>query len=353
MNSSLNSSSNAVTHPNPLPSNEDGGINPIIRTCHIIICILAISGNSLTILMFAKERKLLKKEYNILILTLAIADVLTAINVITSPAFVLGDAFPYPTTPLLGEIVCRLIWGRAVIFHLVFFSVYITLFLTAERWCAVVKPYQYVDIFSRRKVLGYIFFSWVWSILLMARHLKDTVYIPSSKQICQFRKEAVGSFLTVFWDASQVSLKMLFPCLAIIGLYIHMIVRTKKSPFASLASKVKLRGKITRMVGVASVMLITLYIPNQVIYLLNAAGKAKFDTPFHHFTSLLTFMTTCINLFIYGVSNRNFQSRYRKIVFAMCPRRLRQGGRVDVTDAANDESQIHVRPGARESILDL
>lgn len=40
-------------------------------------------------------------------------------------------------------------------------------------------------------------------------------------------------------------------------------------------------------------------------------------------------------------------------MFAMCPRRLRHGGRVDVTDAVNDESQIHVRPGARESILDL
>lgn len=80
-----------------------------------------------TTLLFVRERRLLEKSYNVLILTLAIADVMTAILLITNPSFVVGDAFPYPTNPVLGEIFCRVIWSRVFLFQLVFFSIYITL----------------------------------------------------------------------------------------------------------------------------------------------------------------------------------------------------------------------------------
>ena len=329
MNYSLNSSSNATTVLNPPRSNTDSGINPVIRISHVIICVTAILGNTLTIVMFSLERKLLKKSYNILILTLAIADVLTAIMVITSPAYVLGDTFRYPTNHTLAEIVCRLIWSRGIIFQLVFFSVYITLVLTAERWCAVVKPHRYNDVFSRKRVLGYILFSWVWSFLLVSKHISDTVYTPSSEKICQFETTAQGSFIHVLLYGTQISLKTLFPCLAIIGLYIHMIVKINKSPVASAESKAKLRGKMTRMVAATGFILIILYIPNQIVLFLAAAGKAKLDTPLHHFSSLLTFITTCSNPFIYGLSNKNYHQRYRKILFAMCPRALGSGARVE------------------------
>ena len=330
MNYSLNSSSNEATTLNPHGSNMDSGIDPVIRVCHVIICVTAILGNTLTIVMFSLERKLLKKSYNILILTLAIADVLTAIMVITSPAYVLGEAFPYPTkNHILAEIVCRFIWSRGLIFHLVFFSVYITLVLTAERWCAVVKPHRYTNVFSRRRVLGYILFSWAWSFLLISKHIIDTVYTPSSEKICQFKTTAQGSFVHVFLYGVQISLRVIFPCLAIIGLYVHMNVKINKSPVASAESKAKLRGKITRTVAVASSILIILYVPNQIVFFLAAAGKAELDTPLHHFSSLLTFITTCINPFIYGLSNKNYHQRYRKILFAMCPTAMGNGAKVE------------------------
>lgn len=336
--------SNEVTVPTPQASN----INTVTRASNIIISVLAICGNMLTLLIFARERKLLKKPYNILILTLSISDVLTAINVITNPAYVLGDAFPYPTNPIITEIVCRLIWSRAIIFHLVFFSVYITLVLAAERWYAVVKPHSYKDVFSRQRVLGYIAFSWAWSALLMAKHIKGTVYVPSSQQICQFAQKEVGSMSTMLWNAIQIFLKMLLPCITVICLYIHMIVKTNNSPFASAESKSKLRGKVTRMVGASSFILIAFFVPNQVFYFLRAAGKVKFDTWLHHFFSLLTFMTLCVNPIVYGMSNKNYQQRYRRLLFALCPRSLRNSNRVLAVGNANlvPPRQAH-HPGDR------
>ena len=105
-----------------------GGITKI----QIVICIISIFaflGNTLTILVFVRDKKLLKTFYNSFILFLAIADVLTAIFLITSPRFALDALIPRPTNPVLGEIYCRAIWSRMFLFQLVFFSIYITLLL--------------------------------------------------------------------------------------------------------------------------------------------------------------------------------------------------------------------------------
>ena len=343
--SSLNSSSSVITSSAPPLSHTHGaGKSPSMQVGYIIICVAAILGNTLTILTFTLERRLLKKSYNILILTLAIADVLTATMVIISPSYVLGKAFPFPTNPIMGEIFCRFISNRVIIFQLIFFSVYITLVLTAERWCAVVKPHRYNDVFSRRRVLAYILFSWVWSILLMSKSIIASAHTPSSKTICNrhLGNDGPGYLLNVFWYGSQIVLKMIFPGLVMIGLYIHMIVKTNKSPVASAESRAKLRGKMTRMVAAASFILIILYIPNQIIFFLAVAGKANLNTPPHQVTSFLTFLTTCINPFIYGLSNKNYHQHYRKVLFTMCPRAMGNGARVE---------GINAQPATQESDL--
>lgn len=353
MNFHFNNSTNATAYPTLPAGNANGGLNPVARVCYTIICVLAIFGNSLTIVMFAKERNLLKKSYNILILALAIADVLTAINVIIHPAYVLGDAFPRPTNVFQGELFCRFISSRSIVFHLVFFSVYISLFLTAERWCAVVKPHWYSIAFSQKKVLGYVLFSWAWSFLLMSEGIVNRRYVPASNKICQ-RKHVLGSMFFVFWYALQITLKLLLPCIAMIGLYIHMIVKTTKSPVASSASKAKLKGRMTRMVALASFILIILYIPNQIIFILSIAGKARSDTLLHKSTSLLTFLTTCINPFIYGLSNKNYQERYRNILCALCPKQLVESPRVENIETASSKgSQQWFRAATHETNLDL
>ena len=346
--SSLNSSSSVIT--SSAPSHTHGAReSPTMQVGYIIICVTAILGNTLTILTFSLERRLLKKSYNILIVTLAIADVLTAIMVIISPAYVLGKAFPYPTNPIMGEIFCRFISNKVMIFQLIFFSVYITLVLTAERWCAVVKPHRYNDVFSRRRVLVYILFSWAWSLLLISKSVIESVYTPSSKTICNrhFGKDGPGSLFNVFWYGSQIVLKMIFPGLTMIGLYIHMIVKTNNSAVASEVSKAKLRGKMTRMVAAASFILIILYIPNQIVFFLAVAGKVNLNTPLHQVTSFLTFITTCINPFIYGLSNKNYHQHYRKVLFTMCPRAMGNGARVEGINDANDA----VQPVTQESDL--
>lgn len=322
MNSSLNLSSSAITSMTP-PATRGISISPVTQASYSTVSVIGILGNTMTILIFISDKMLLKKSYNILILTLAIADVLTSVQLITSPTFVLGDMFPIPTDPFLAEIFCRVIWSRVFLFQLVVFSAYIVLVLTTERWFAVVKPYKYKDVFNQRRVICYIIFSWVWSFCLTCGGLFEIRYSSSPDKICEFQFYLPGSFFRVFTSVFQVSMKMIFPCLVIIGLYIHMVVKTSKSNVSTAESKAKLRGKMTRMIGAVGFIVIICFTPNQIYLVFAQAGKAKLDTTTHHFLSLLVFVNSCVNPLVYGLSNTNYRQRYRRLLFAICPGVLR------------------------------
>ena len=99
--------------PSSTVSQTAAGSSPVSRAFYSIVSVAAFLGNTLVALVFIFDKKLLKKSYNKLIFSLAIIDVLTAVSLIKNPAFVLGDSFPYPTGPVLGELFCRLIWAGA------------------------------------------------------------------------------------------------------------------------------------------------------------------------------------------------------------------------------------------------
>ena len=276
-------------------------------------------------MMFVRDKKLLKKSHNVFILCLAIADVLTSILVLTSRGFGVGDLYPRPTNMVLGEIFCRFFWSRVFIFQLVFFSVYITLLLTIERWVAVVKPSKYQMAFKGKRLTGYIVFCWIWSFILNWAPIADFNFEPnnsSSNDVCVVRFVLSGSFSRTFQLVFNIFFKMFFPCLSMIGLYVHMIVTTNNSPVASAESKAKLRGKMTKMVGIMACNLLITFSPNQFFYTLAVVGKAQLDTPLHHFTAFLLFTTICVNPFIYGINNANYRQRYKELLFSVCFKRF-------------------------------
>ncbi|XP_078372877.1 melatonin receptor type 1B-like [Oculina patagonica] len=320
--SSLNNSTNATTFTSPQSSSTAPGITAFTQITYSIIATIAFLGNMLVISMFCRDRKLLKKSYNMLILSLAIADVLTALLLITNPAFVLGDSFPYPTNHVLGNIFCRVVWNRVFLFQLVIFSAYICLALTIERWYAVIKPFRYSGIFNKKRTLAYILTAWPWSLVLCGSTFFEVAYVPSNapNRRCKWQFFWGKQPLRAIVGIIQVLLKMALPSFTMLALYAHMLYKTSKSTAASAESKAKMRGKMTRMVGAACIMLIVCLAPSQTNYALAMAGKVKMDTKLHHGLSLLVFISSCLNPFIYGLSNRNYRVGFQKILCPKCNR---------------------------------
>ncbi|KAJ7363444.1 hypothetical protein OS493_009598 [Desmophyllum pertusum] len=322
-NSSLNASTNATTFTPCIPqssSTATAGINSFTQISYSITATVAFLGNMLVISIFCRDRKLLKKSYNMLILSLAIADVLTAFLLITNPVFVLGDSFPYPTNHVLGDIFCRVIWSRAFLFQLVVFSAYICMALATERWYAVIKPHKYSETFNRKRTLVYIFLVWLWSVILCCTSMFDVAYVPSNppNQRCKWQlywgKQPVRAIVAII----QVLLKMVLPSFTMLFLFIHMVYKTSKSTVASAESRAKMRGKMTQMVGTACIILIICFAPSQTNYALAMAGKVKLDTKLYHTLSLLVFFSSCLNPFIYGLSNKNYRLGFQKMLCPKC-----------------------------------
>ena len=200
---------------------------------------------TLVILFSIQDRKLLRKSYNILILSLAVADILTAINLISNPAFVLGDAFPYPSNPILSDIFCRVIWSPMLLLQLLVFSAYICLGLVTERWYAVIRQFKYSNTFNKKRTFIYIF-----AVGLLLHLFRSAI---------RFFFTNWTLHLVVVWKKHralvgiiQVFFKMIPPSFIMLVLFIHMVHKTSLSTVASAESKAKMHGKMTRMGGIAS-----------------------------------------------------------------------------------------------------
>ena len=120
--------------------------------------------------------------------------------------------------------------------------------------------------FKGKRLAGYIVICWIWSLILNGTGLLDANYEPnsSSNDICVFRFILSGSFFRTSKSVFNMFFKMFFPSLSMIGLYVHMIVATNNSPVASAASKAKLRGKMTRMVGIMACNLLTTFLDSAI-----------------------------------------------------------------------------------------
>ena len=233
VNNSTNSTSTFVT--NSDISAGPPGITIYTQVTYSLVASVAFIGNMVVISFFWLDPKLLKKSYNILILSLAIADVLTAICLVTNPGFVLGDAFPYAENQLLGKISCFFIWSRAFLFQLAIFSVYICLALATERRYAVVKPMKYQSTFNKKNTLLYIASSWMWSLILVSSGFFQVGYVASNPRnrrcmwLVNWAEPSTRKSVTVI----QVLLRIGFPCFAMLVLYAHMLFKTRKPSVAS------------------------------------------------------------------------------------------------------------------------
>ena len=115
-----------------------------------------------------------------------------------------------------------------------------------------------------------------------------------------------------------------------------MVCKTRKSIVASAESRAKMRGKMTRMVGASCIMLIVCFAPSQTNYALAMAGKTRLDTKLHHVLSLLVFVNSCLNPFIYGLSNKNYRNGYLKILFSISSMGRRGGNNLVGDDNIQD-----------------
>ena len=300
---------------------ETGSPTQAIYVAQIIIAGLAFCGNLLVCVLFLKNKILLKKSYNVILLILAITDLLTASTLLVSSALILSGSLPSEGSVLANKIFCHAIWSGWMLFTLSDASIYICLVLTYKRWFAVVKPLSYRTSLNRRRLVG----TFVVIILIALFSTLPRVFevgydVDNPEDLCCSWK-AISGTKRQYMALIQLALNIILPSGVMTGIYCHMLYKTRISKTRVLPSDRALRTRQGRtgMVRIALLAMLSCWMPYQVLYLLSMFGVTDLSSTTYHWITPLAFVTSCVNPFIYGVTNHTYRRGYFEIALGCCP----------------------------------
>ena len=310
-----------------------------------IIAVVTLTGNSLVVVIFLKNREWLKKVHTCLLLALAIQDILTAVCLLLLPKFVLdSDVYKLPSHPTHRLVYCRMIWSQYIPFALSIVSIYTCLMLAIDRWIAVFRPMAYSRYCSSRKVIvTMLFLPWIAGFVF---ELGTALNIESVKQgnesyVCVMTRKIHSSAQNAATVLFLVLGKGFLPGILMVIAYAKMVIKLRKTsaqlsrtelpgtPNSTLSNGRRLNEghyslkKITRMVFAATAIVMICWFPDQLYFCLSELNLIKLNDSLHNGLHILAFLNTCLNPFVYGFSNTQYQKEFKKIMCSFFPEQTR------------------------------
>ena len=93
----------------------------------------------------------------------------------------------------------------------------------------------------------------------------------------------------------------------------HRVMRRSRDRLAR-SNNTKFFKSLLRMYAITCLFLALCWIPNQFVYVLSKFNITQLDTPLHHATVVLAMFNSCVNPWIYGVTNRNYRNKFTRIL---------------------------------------
>lgn len=287
------------------------------------IAVLALSGNLLVVFLFVRNRAWLKKAHSNLILALAITDILTAICVLCVPLFIHeNDVYPVPEVEFWRELYCRIVWSHYLVFSLGVTSVYLCLSLAIERWLAVKKPHFYKQhLHSKRIICLLVVIPWLAGFAFESSAIVRTtgVVLPDGTTTCRWNPDTSEWSTRVAIAVVSFCGMILVPGLLVVMAYVHILMNVKitllrrsiRNRDPQRKERVRIK-RITLMAGLASVVLITCWLPGQFYFMLSQMGYVKVHVMPHRWLNVLALSSSCWNPVVYSFSNPQYREGFKK-----------------------------------------
>ena len=314
------------------------------RAALAIISTFTLLGNIVVVILFIKRRDWLKTSHSCLLLALAIQDLMTAINLLLLPGFVLPtDVYDIPTSTKLREFYCCFIWSWYFPFALSIVSVYTCLMLAIDRWLAVWKSIIYKRFRCSAKFVALMLiipwiagFGFEIGTVLKAESSRKN----NASYICNFVEVRTSPENTMKVIILFIG-KGVLPAMLISITYGTMMNALKKSASRvssnkSHSSKDQVKSslalkKVTRMVCLASASVIFCWLPDQIYYFLYELNLIELSDTVHNVLHILGFLNTCFNPIIYNFYNNHYNKEFRNIL-SCCFRRNTQIHSIDTVN---------------------
>lgn len=280
----------------------------VARLAFSIISLTAFLGNTLVLWVYIKKRKTSRKTpFDVFIINLAVADLVTAI-------FLVFSRFLYlPTMPDSQPgafLLCNILWGGYILFGLGYVSVYTCLVLTIERWLALMKPHLYRRIKTKHAILS-IVVVWIWAFLV-----NSTVFVSVRENFQQRKCEWVTSSNgKSFIPFLELSVSCIIPFSIIIILYSHIFYKINHVVTFFKGKRNEFKKRLTIIALVASIALIVGWLPTKISYILRftSVGGNHLHGPAHFIFIMMALGNSCVNPILYGIYSSRFRNEYREI----------------------------------------
>ncbi|KAM3584900.1 uncharacterized protein V6R79_002071 [Siganus canaliculatus] len=183
----MNASLNACTA--EMPYGYYPQFNRLYIASELIVATLAIVGNFLVCLAVACNRKL-RTATNYFLVSLAVADIL--VGLVAIPCAVLTDlGLPHHNLPLCLLLVCMMI-------VLTQSSILSMLAIAAERYLAILLPFQYQRIMTPRNAKLVLLVTWCLAAVSGSVPLMDFQKQPANSDYCIFTCVVDMSYIVYF-----------------------------------------------------------------------------------------------------------------------------------------------------------
>ena len=140
--------------------------------------IIGIVGNAIVIIVVF-NRRVSKNSTDILIGSLAVADLLSSIAIIPVPRI------KYVPSTWLGEVYCRVVNGQIFMWFFVNVSIFILTAISVERYVAVIYPFTFRRIFSMRRTTVYIILIWTACVINYVTYFYFFIKVHHATHTCK------------------------------------------------------------------------------------------------------------------------------------------------------------------------
>ena len=238
---------------------------------------------------------------------------LSGVFLVATPGYAIPkSAYPVPLG-LGGEIFCRLLANRYLLFAMGKVSILLVACLAIERWYCVLRPIKYKNQFSRKRIILYVFIMFIITCILSMNKFFESSFDGKK---CISKKAPYGKYGTRAFIISYSFVAFYIPCLLTWITFGHIAINFPSSPGESTESVNKQRRQrlLLRMCALTAAALTVCGFPSQTIYVLSPFGITKIGSPLHKGFNVLVFVNSCMNPLIYCFTNKEYRREFIKLL---------------------------------------
>ena len=231
-----------------------------------------------------------------------------------TPGYVMSEAsFSIPCGPG-GEIFCRLFASRLLIFVLGKSSVLNVMFLSIERWFAMVKPIQYKTRFSKTRIYLYIAAIWITAFVFQSCKLFQ---VRSSGCRCVFVKGLLNVSLLRILILSHSIVTVFLPTLIMWIAFAHIWYSIRKSPGTLTTRRGKAKKRLLVMCAATAFGLTANWYPTEIAYLHRRFNSVD-DAYGVDILEVAAMSNSMINPVVYCLTDSEYRREFCKLYCSIC-----------------------------------